>query len=597
MKEHKKIIFVVFYLALMAAFILWLTCSNFIIISIRGASKLETIDFEESLFKDDIYYGIDTIEVMNNLTECIDITGWAYVETEVDNSNKSVSIILEGDDICYQADCKIFPKASMRKMFSQHRILGKMHGFMSDISTIGMKDGVYDLYIYCKENEENYGISNADYGASNVGIQIEKRGSTLIYYPWKAEQRSELLNPSRSEAVVGAVDSAGVEDDRLNIWGWAFAEGQDCAAQTVYLELTDEQGGARQYTTKSAVRDSVAQEYKSALYQKSGYRTSIPVEEIDDGTYTMRAILENDGEVWASQAYRLTKQGDAVQLGSPGPETNEIAFDDSFFKDTVYYGLDHIGTGGQETETLAVSGWAYAETQQDNAEKTVSVILRGAHRSYQTECTLFERPEIPSLFPERQIMGDTVGFSTDIAAASIEDGVYDVYIYCEENKENYGAANADYGASNTGYQVEKRGDAISCYPWKAEQRSGLLDTPQSKAATGAVDFAGAEGNCISIWGWAFAEGQDSAAQAVYVELTDEHGTAVQYTTKSAVRDGVVAEYKSELYTKSGYRTLIPAENLADGTYTLRALVVIGDEVWETGACTLVRSGNSIGLQR
>jgi len=596
MTQRKKKIFLI-YIGMMAVFVLWLICSNSVIVSISGAAKLKEVEFEKSLFKDDIYYAIDTIEILHNFPECLDISGFAFAETEVDNSNKSVSIFLKGKDICYQAECNLFPKNSIHKRFPHNHILGRTVGFMADISTLGMKDGVYDLYVYCKENEENYGIANADYGASNVGLRIEKRGTTLSYYPWEAEQRSELLIPSQGETAVGAVDSASVEDDRLSVWGWAFAEGQDCAAQTVYLELTDEQGEVRQYTTKSAFRDGVVAEYKSTLYRNSGYRTSISLEDIADGTYTMRAILENGGKVWASQSYSLTKQGNTVQLGGQGAVTEEFVWDDSLFKDIVYFGIDRIGNADSGAENLTVLGWAYVESQLDNADRLASLILRGKNSSYLTECTLFARPEIPQLFPDRQIMGDMVGFSTNFSAAAIEDGIYDVFIYCKENEENYGVANADYGASNTGYKVEKHDGVLRCYPWEAEQRDELLSITQSEAVVGAVDFVGIQDGCLSIWGWAFAKGQNCAAQTVYLELTDEQGEARQYTTKSAVRDGVVDEYKSELYRESGYRTLIPTENMDDGTYILRALIVNDGEVWGSGPYMLVKNENGVELQR
>ena len=41
--------------------------------------------------------------------------------------------------------------------------------------------------LYCRENETNYGISNVDYGASSVGIQIEKTKGKLFSYQWKPE--------------------------------------------------------------------------------------------------------------------------------------------------------------------------------------------------------------------------------------------------------------------------------------------------------------------------------------------------------------------------------------------------------------------------
>ena len=267
------------YLLLMLVLLLWLFFSNLIIANLSGATVPRKIYNVEKLLKDNVYYGIDTIQVMNNLTEWMGVRGWAFVETREEVTNKQISLVLKNENISYQADCNLFPRSGLREILLnslETDIQENVLGFSIDLSTIMMKDGIYDLYIYCKENGKNYGMANADYGGSDVGIQVEKRGSKLEYYAWKPKARDDLLQITQDEMAIGAVDSVEIVDDRLSIWGWAFAQDRNCDFQNVYLELTNMEGEISQYETKSAVRAAVVSEYHNEQYKNCGYRTSIP---------------------------------------------------------------------------------------------------------------------------------------------------------------------------------------------------------------------------------------------------------------------------------------------------------------------------------
>ena len=99
------------YLLLMLVLLLWLFFSNLIIANLSGATVPRKIYNVEKLLKDNVYYGIDTIQVMNNLTEWMGVRGWAFVETREEVTNKQISLVLKNENISYQADCNLFPRS------------------------------------------------------------------------------------------------------------------------------------------------------------------------------------------------------------------------------------------------------------------------------------------------------------------------------------------------------------------------------------------------------------------------------------------------------------------------------------------------------
>ncbi len=572
------------YLLLMLVLLLWLFFSNLIIANLSGATVPRKIYNVEKLLKDNVYYGIDTIQVMNNLTEWMGVRGWAFVETREEVTNKQISLVLKNENISYQADCNLFPRSGLREILLnslETDIQENVLGFSIDLSTIMMKDGIYDLYIYCKENGKNYGMANADYGGSDVGIQVEKRGSKLEYYAWKPKARDDLLQITQDEMAIGAVDSVEIVDDRLSIWGWAFAQDRNCDFQNVYLELTNMEGEISQYETKSAVRAAVVSEYHNEQYKNCGYRTSIPVENITDGQYKMRVLVENDNEIWTTELYSLTIDESEVDLQKYITPIEDFQFDKSLFRDNVYYGIDVINIASDLNDNFQIVGWAFVETTEDNTNKEISVVLHNNNNSYRTKCSLFPKADLKNSFPNTKIQSNMNAFSAIVNTAQMKDGIYDLYIYCRENETNYGISNVDYGASSVGIQIEKTKGKLFSYQWKPEIQDPPLVVSQEGDLVEAVDSMKIEGDRLNIWGWAFVPERDCQSQKVYLELTDEQGNIKQFTTQSAMRDGVVQEYGNDKYKNSGYRTSIPIDSILEEKYQIRVILENEGQVWSS----------------
>lgn len=252
-----------------------------------------------------VYYGYDVPEVLGTLHEVVHIKGWAFVDAEGENPQRYISIILAGEkDYEFRLD-KPQDRKDVKNAFPERKIPDSHVGIGLDCTTLGIENGTYDMYIYCWENEDTHGLVD-------TGYQLTKRYKEIAIAPWAGSQVKDAPTVTEEEQNKRAVDKTALENGRLNVVGWSFVPNQDTETQTVYLALTSEDGETMTYTTKSKSRPDVAEVYQSELYENSGYTTSIPAEEIADGTYTLQILTENQGKVWASPPADLVKSGDSV---------------------------------------------------------------------------------------------------------------------------------------------------------------------------------------------------------------------------------------------------------------------------------------------
>ena len=104
------------------------------------------------------------------------LTGWGFCETKEDNANREFFVIFANDKNIYSLEIgKDYQETRMdvKNAYATLFIPSADVGFDRVlVSTIGMKNGIYDMYFYCKENETNSGIIN-------TGVQLEKTSSGI----------------------------------------------------------------------------------------------------------------------------------------------------------------------------------------------------------------------------------------------------------------------------------------------------------------------------------------------------------------------------------------------------------------------------------
>ncbi len=158
------------YFGAVFLFIVYLFTVNKWLPSLFDYSPLKTVDYDTLEKKDIVYFSVDSTECGENLKETCVMSGWAFCETKGDNLDKELILILKSVNKSYA----IYPTITEREDVSNayagtKTIVGNNHGYNVTVATVGMKSGIYDLYIYCKENNENYGLVN-------TGITFKKEG-------------------------------------------------------------------------------------------------------------------------------------------------------------------------------------------------------------------------------------------------------------------------------------------------------------------------------------------------------------------------------------------------------------------------------------
>lgn len=154
------------YILAMTAFIIYLLCANSIILSFFSDERLVRVNFSEIQSNSEVYYNMDSLEELGGLLERYYAQGWAYCETETDNTGKTISIILKNtsNDLCYKIDSVAGERADVYGVFrDEKKIYNEMNGLECQFSSINIKNGIYELYLYVKENDVNYGLTNTGY--------------------------------------------------------------------------------------------------------------------------------------------------------------------------------------------------------------------------------------------------------------------------------------------------------------------------------------------------------------------------------------------------------------------------------------------------
>lgn len=295
-----------FYSAFIIILICWLIFSNTIIIGISGINEPREITFAEKEYYNNVSNSF-SLQFVGGLTEVFSFDGWAFIETHNDNSNRYTSLILDGKK-CYELRFENYiSRTPLVNLFPEKSIPNDMVGFTDDFTAIPINDGVYDLYIYCWENETDYGLTFTEH-------QLQKMDGKIIMRRWCGEQVNKSGHFVESDSAKYCFDIVKIIGDILYVNGWAFIEEQNCDLQKVYIEIIDSQNNKLQYTTKMLNRHGVAEAFNNSLYENSGFMTGIPVDKLSDGQCTMRILLENNDVIYAFSEYKFVKTQSSVDI-------------------------------------------------------------------------------------------------------------------------------------------------------------------------------------------------------------------------------------------------------------------------------------------
>lgn len=106
-----------------------------------------------------VYSNIDFIVQNEDVRKTIEITGYAYYTPSKSNlETKEVILFFHSPENTYSVRTDLTDRFDLRAIFSKSDVIGFKHGFRTVFSPLGMRNGTYRLYIYCFEDNENFGF-------------------------------------------------------------------------------------------------------------------------------------------------------------------------------------------------------------------------------------------------------------------------------------------------------------------------------------------------------------------------------------------------------------------------------------------------------
>lgn len=305
---------------LVVLLVVWLAASNRIIAAASGAEEPQKVEFRPAEQENKrVYFSLSSITgVGSGLTENYAISMWAFCETKTDNAERSISLFLKNEDTCYELknekpDNRIW---SIGDAFPTLKILHEYIGFEKDFCFINVPDGVYDVYVGCRENDADYGIY--PFTIAGNGIQIVKDGADVSMRSWQSVQTELSVTLAEEGGLESNVDATGIQDDTVIVQGWC-AQGEAKAENAeVYIRLENESGETRLYTTDAALR-LIAEGCKGGEADDFyAFGAKIPAREIADGTWNMTLLLEENGRLYAAPNRLFVKNGTAIGIYMEG---------------------------------------------------------------------------------------------------------------------------------------------------------------------------------------------------------------------------------------------------------------------------------------
>lgn len=144
-----------------ALFFLVLFLSTDIVLAIpqKEMYRLKRTDFSqyEKLIKTFDAH-VDTFNEKQDILFTVEFTGYAFIPTTQESTNKAIKLVFLSEKNVYETDTKVLERFELRDLFKKKEILGRNHGFITRFSPLKMKNGIYNLFIYCYENEETVGV-------------------------------------------------------------------------------------------------------------------------------------------------------------------------------------------------------------------------------------------------------------------------------------------------------------------------------------------------------------------------------------------------------------------------------------------------------
>lgn len=288
--SKNKLIFIIFILLFIFIFIF----SNNFVIYFTGKKSPKEIDINKLSFNSNCNLAVDFYDVYDNMTEDIAINGWAFCETESNNDNKIINILLRSDKKTYIIETDLISR-NLQDSFPDYKIYGTNHGYGTEFSTLNLPSGIYEVLIYDYENDYNYGLGR-------TGRKLIKDNDGIReYLPGLIEDYDiKFDDVDTNDSIKNSVSIIDFDEDKFLLRGWSFIEGESCDLQNVFLGIQEAGSDKVEfYDTVSFGRKDTADYFNNDLYYNCGFDTYVSKEKFVAGKeYNIYIIIENEGDLY-----------------------------------------------------------------------------------------------------------------------------------------------------------------------------------------------------------------------------------------------------------------------------------------------------------
>lgn len=554
----------------------WLISSTSIIAQMSSGNQVKKIDINELPLKESVCWNVDAESHGMNLTETVSFMGHAFVTSgsKEASPNRKVFLIFRGKTESYEVSTDLYYVNLGGLFFNRPKKNGGNWEYGADFSTLNIKDGTYDFLIYCWENETAYGLTD-------TGYQITKQNGSFIRHPARGELVEEQVAPTQDEPFSVAIDTAAITGTGFTIKGWAVVPEQDCTNRKVYIELTDEQGKVWQYAARSEVRQDVSRGYNEIRYGYCGYMMSLPEENLPDGSWEFKLLIDHGGEVWESYPYGLIRNGDEISVRSYAQGGRQLTTPLTPAQDRQNMGkIEHLRI---QDDTFYISGWALMP-DYDSTSQSVYIELTdetGVAAQYTT--TSMQLEVVAAGLEDTRYLNS--GYAMSIPAQELTDGTWTLRILVKNEGKVW---------ASIPYTLKKEGKDVAIL-LGGEKVTMPLAATRSEKFNVAIDGIQLTSGYVTFRGWCVAPGQNCLGQTVSIELTDEQGMSTQYRAASLPRVDVAGGYGSPDYANCGYWLTLPVGQVPNGGWQLRFLIDKNGEVWESNLYNFTKTGDSIEI--
>lgn len=163
------------YICMLVLFVMYLFFANRIMLCFNKDAKVSKAKISEFESNSEVFFSLTAGENVGGMLEKCYMNGWAFCETEQDNAKKEIKLLFKDklSDTCYVVENEAQMRPDVYGAFKdEKKIYNGLNGLETQFPTISFKEGEYELFLYVKENENNYGITTTDMIYRKIGNEF-----------------------------------------------------------------------------------------------------------------------------------------------------------------------------------------------------------------------------------------------------------------------------------------------------------------------------------------------------------------------------------------------------------------------------------------